>query len=951
MLWGHASAFLSGFSGSSISDIRLTPPLENSHDSPYEHIILITIDGVRPDILMEANTPYMDNLMANGSFTLNAWTVTPSVTIAAIPSIHTGATPEVHGVTDWNGEIYAETLTEVFEEAGLPCAIVCQSPILGGYSATYSIDYYYHPQADENFMSEAIHMLIRHNPFFMSTYNPMPDRRGHAYGHESPEYKEAIENADYHIGRLIENLKELGVYENTLIVITTDHGMTGQSHGNGYENDMRVFSIWHGPRVKENYRMFDNVYIPPSPTYDETYVAHRIVDIAPTVTSLVGLRAPENSEGSTIYEIFDNLAPPDYVYLTWATSDTAHTINVSWHANENYVGEVRYDDKPHGGDPDAYSYIAVGTGGVTTPEFTGYIHHVELTDLKPNTTYYFISGHPNYGWSSERSFRTAPDGGVSFRFVMGADSRDDNRYDYPQWPSARDSISARMAQYDPSFVIFVGDFLWSSENPPPPGSYAENDTWDNWFRAADLYWRTTDGRMIPLIPVIGNHEIVYPEPSDYDPATDATNYYTVFSLPENERWYALSWGPDLRIIALDGEVLDESSATWQRQLNWLEGELQRSENYLWKVVAFHRPIVSSGWDGWNWHGRLGDWGYLFTKYGVDVVLQAHIHWYERSYPIDSDPPPGEIAPPGEGVIYLVSGGWGGPLSYGSPENYTAYGPESKYHFVLIDVLENGTLHVQAIDQQGNVFDEFSLYKGIPNVKISIFPSENSGPPSTMLNYSITVMNLGTVADNYILTASDNAVPSWAPTLSDNLLENVQPGENRTVVLTVTIPDNTSLGVVNLITVTATSQLDNMVRDNASCIARVMAKVEFSLLTLYKVSLDVNLWLENGSELVVKFCGYDNLTLEGENVFWSDNTPAHVVKFENVPHPLGEPVKIAKLVRRPPEYFITSFTVTQDHLFGRIVNILGQWPDATPTERNALWDEIIDILGQWPDAPP
>jgi hypothetical protein len=129
------------------------------------------------------------------------------------------------------------------------------------------------------------------------------------------------------------------------------------------------------------------------------------------------------------------------------------------------------------------------------------------------------------------------------------------------------------------------------------------------------------------------------------------------------------------------------------------------------------------------------------------------------------------------------------------------------------------------------------------------------------------------------------------------------------------------------------------------------KVEFKLENLYKVSLDVDLWLENGSELVVKFCGYDNLTLGGENVFWSDNTPAHVVKFENVPHPLGEPVKIAKLVRRPPEYFITSFTVTQDHLFERIVDILGQWPDATPTERNALWNEIIDILGQWPDAPP
>jgi len=67
---------------------------------------------------------------------------------------------------------------------------------------------------------------------------------------------------------------------------------------------MRIFSIWRGPRVREDYQMVDNVYIPASATYDETYVAHRIIDIAPTMTSLVGLRAPENSEGSIIHQIF-----------------------------------------------------------------------------------------------------------------------------------------------------------------------------------------------------------------------------------------------------------------------------------------------------------------------------------------------------------------------------------------------------------------------------------------------------------------------------------------------------------------------------------------------------------------------------------------------------------------------------------------------------------------------
>jgi hypothetical protein len=271
---------------------------------PYDHVMLIVIDGVRPDVLLAADTPNFDSLAAEGSYTWNAWTVTPSITIAAVPAIFTGATREVHGVIRWDGEIHAETVVEVFEGAGLPCAIVGSDPILGGYSATWCTGYYYHPQADEHFMTLAINMLAENRPYFMAIYNPMPDRRGHAYGHESPEYRESIENADRHVGRLIENLRGLGVFERTLIVITTDHGMTGTSHSYGYENDMRIFSIWRGPGVKKGYQMVDAVYIPPSVTYDETHVAHRIIDIAPTITALTGLRAPENSEGSVIHQIF-----------------------------------------------------------------------------------------------------------------------------------------------------------------------------------------------------------------------------------------------------------------------------------------------------------------------------------------------------------------------------------------------------------------------------------------------------------------------------------------------------------------------------------------------------------------------------------------------------------------------------------------------------------------------
>ncbi len=271
--------------------------------SEIKHVILIVLDGVRPDVLLAANTPNIDNLAAEGSYTWNSVTVTPPITISAIPSIFTGATPAVHNVTDWAGQIYAETIVEVFEEAGLSTAIIDQDPILGGYLATYCTGYHYHPNGFEYFTTIAINWFTQHKPFFLTTYDPTPDEMAHEYGDQSDQYRSAIEAADFQIGRIMNMLRELGVYEQTLIVITPDHGMTGRSHGSGALTDMRIFSIFRGPGVKRGYEM-DNLQ-----SSDIGYVAHRIIDIAPTITVLSGLRTPANSEGKVIYQIFADNSP------------------------------------------------------------------------------------------------------------------------------------------------------------------------------------------------------------------------------------------------------------------------------------------------------------------------------------------------------------------------------------------------------------------------------------------------------------------------------------------------------------------------------------------------------------------------------------------------------------------------------------------------------------------
>jgi len=207
--------------------------------------------------------------------------------------------------------------------------------------------------------------------------------------------------------------------------------------------------------------------------------------------------------------------PPTRIHLTWGQNDTAHIITITWKTvTENAGDVVRY-----GTELGEYGSPVIGSHH-TYSGAGGYIHDVQLIGLSPDTVYYFICGGENGGWSDERSFRTAPETSKSIRFVAGGDSRSGGG----DWPAGRDSISRTMAKFNPSFVLFSGDFTYN---------WNGQSEWDNWFAAAQEYWVDNDGLTIPIIPCIGNHEVYYPQPSDYNPETEATNYYGQFYLPGN----------------------------------------------------------------------------------------------------------------------------------------------------------------------------------------------------------------------------------------------------------------------------------------------------------------------------------------------------------------------------------------------------------------------------------
>jgi hypothetical protein len=129
------------------------------------------------------------------------------------------------------------------------------------------------------------------------------------------------------------------------------------------------------------------------------------------------------------------------------------------------------------------------------------------------------------------------------------------------------------------------------------------------------------------------------------------------------------------------------------------------------------------------------------------------------------------------------------------------------------------------------FTTFIAVAKIREVAVSVSPEGLTVTPGETVTYVVTISNEGTLYDNYILTVSDTE--GWGLSLSENLLVNVPPFlplypffllymsfENKTVILSVAVPDNAMPGTRNLITIVATSAENRAVSDNAIAKARV-----------------------------------------------------------------------------------------------------------------------------------
>ncbi len=290
------------------------------------------------------------------------------------------------------------------------------------------------------------------------------------------------------------------------------------------------------------------------------------------------------------------------------------------------------------------------------------LHSYELTGLESGRNYYYQVRWLE-GQTDTAQFKITPASDTAtVRILAYGDSRSD--------PAVHERIVNRALEYKPEIALHTGDlvadgkilFLWEPEFFTP---------------AADLL------KQVPIYPVLGNHE------------RESGHYYQFFPLHKQQHYWSTDYGM-VHLIGLNTGVATDKES---EQYKWLEADLAASADKQWIIVNLHYPLFHCHPIRPVYEFRY-QWQPLFEKYGVNLVLSGHDHYYLRNHPI------GHSGSGQTSVTHITTAGGGAPLYEIEPQPYMAVS-QSIHHFVILDVSET-IIKGKAIDLDGNMIDEFAI---------------------------------------------------------------------------------------------------------------------------------------------------------------------------------------------------------------------------------------------------
>jgi len=249
---------------------------------------LILLDGMRPDSINDI--PLVNELKKTASYSMNAQTVFPSVTLPCHMSLFHSVDPQRHGIT-------TNTYTPQVRPIRGLCEVLKQSKKSNAFFYTWeelrdltrpdslafgcycSGHHETYEQADAHAANVFCDYVPKYRPDFAFLYFGLTDAAGHNYGWMSERYLSAMKESWEKVERALAALPE-----DYTVIITADHGGHDRGHGADIPEDMTIPVFFRGPSFAPG-KVLEQV---------------SIKDIAPTITALLGVEPDEDWEGRSL---------------------------------------------------------------------------------------------------------------------------------------------------------------------------------------------------------------------------------------------------------------------------------------------------------------------------------------------------------------------------------------------------------------------------------------------------------------------------------------------------------------------------------------------------------------------------------------------------------------------------------------------------------------------------
>lgn len=262
-----------------------------------KHVVWIGLDGWGSYSVEKAEMPVTKQFMKEGAYTLKKRSVLPSSSAVNWASMFMGAGPEIHGYTEWGSQTpelpsrelnkhgIFPTVFQLLRDAQPNAEIGCLYDWDGIKHLVDTLSMSYHAQGpDYNkqptvLCEMAVKYITEKKPTLTMIVFDNPDHVGHADGHDTPAYYANIKELDGYIGQIVDAVKKAGMYDDTIFIITADHGGIEKGHGGKTMMEMETPFIISGKNIKKGY-CFDNLSM-------------MQFDCASTVATIFNLQQPQ----------------------------------------------------------------------------------------------------------------------------------------------------------------------------------------------------------------------------------------------------------------------------------------------------------------------------------------------------------------------------------------------------------------------------------------------------------------------------------------------------------------------------------------------------------------------------------------------------------------------------------------------------------------------------------